>query len=38
MEIPFVGKRADMLNKKACVAYFDGKRDEAHEYWMKAVN
>ena len=24
MEIPFVGKRVDVLNKRACVAYFNG--------------
>lgn len=41
MEIPFVGKRADMLNKKALVAYFKGSADDqqqAGEFWSKAIN
>lgn len=27
MEIPFVGKRADVLNKQACVAYFNAGKE-----------
>ena len=38
MEIPFVGKRVDVLNKRACVAYFNGQTDNATELWMKAGN
>lgn len=38
MEVPFVGKRADMLNKKALVAYFKGSTEQAGQYWSKAIN
>jgi len=38
MEFPFVGKRADMLNKNACVSYFNGKVELATEQWLQAVN
>jgi hypothetical protein len=27
MEIPFVGKKADVFNKRACVAYFSREKD-----------
>jgi hypothetical protein len=29
MEVPFIGKRADVLNKKAVFAYFNNKHDLA---------
>jgi hypothetical protein len=29
MEMPFIGKRADNLNKRACVKYFNGETAEA---------
>ena len=44
MEIPFIGKKADVLNKKACVAYFnrrkkdnpeeDDEDDESNQLWV----
>lgn len=38
MEVPFVGKRADVLNKQACVAYFSSARtDQATALWHKAL-
>jgi len=38
MESPFIGKRADSYNKKALVAYFNGKDEVAEELWNKAIN
>lgn len=38
MEIPFVGKRADVLNKQACVSYFNTRKEHAEELWAKAIN
>lgn len=38
METPFIGKRADNLNKRACVLYFDKKSEEAQKLWSKAIN
>ena len=44
MEIPFIGKKADVLNKKACVAYFNRRKkdnpeeddddDESNQLWV----
>jgi hypothetical protein len=38
MEIPFIGKRADVLNKKAAFAYFNNKHDLAEQLWAKAIH
>ena len=37
MEAPFVGKRADMLNKKAVVAFFHKRHDDARRLWEEAL-
>ena len=36
MEAPFVGKRADVFNKKGIVALFHDKEGEALHYWSEA--
>jgi serine/threonine protein kinase len=38
MEKPFVGKKADMLNKRACVAFFNKEFEKAQKLWSEAVN
>ena len=44
MEIPFIGKRSDVLNKMACVRYFNnqGKKNDnverAEDLWEKAIH
>jgi hypothetical protein len=38
METPFVGKRADVLNKQACVTYFNGNAEKSEKLWLKAIN
>lgn len=38
MEVPFIGKRADCLNKNACCLYFDGEYEKAGAMWSKAIN
>ena len=37
MEHPFIGKRADVYNKIGSVAYFNGKHEEAKDWWEKAI-
>ena len=36
METPFEGKRADVFNKKGCVALFHDQEFEAIKYWTQA--
>ena len=33
MEQPFIGKHADVLNKKACISLAKGEEDDALAYW-----
>ena len=40
MEIPFVGKKADVFNKRACVAYFSREKDSkqlSEKLWREAL-
>lgn len=37
MESPFIGKRADMLNKKAVVAFYHRRHEEARKLWEDAI-
>jgi hypothetical protein len=37
METPFIGKRADVLNKQAVVAFFHNKKEEARKLWEDAL-
>lgn len=36
METPFVGKKADVMNKRGTVALFNKNEDEAMRYWSEA--
>lgn len=36
METPFVGKKADVLNKRGTVALFNRNEDEAMRFWQEA--
>lgn len=36
MEQPFIGKHADVCNKKACISLAKGDEDEALAYWQEA--
>ena len=36
MEQPFVGKKADVMNKRGTVALFDRNEEEAIRYWQEA--
>lgn len=38
MEQPFIGKRADVCNKKACIALAKGNEEQALEHWNTAIN
>lgn len=37
MEQPFVGKKADVCNKKACIALAKMQEEEAMEQWNQAI-
>ena len=34
---PYIGKESDILNKIAVAALFQGRREEAEEYWLRAI-
>lgn len=36
MEYPYVGKKADVCNKRGIVALFHGKEEDAIKYWSDA--
>lgn len=36
MEQPFVGRKADVMNKRGTVALFNKKEEEALEFWAQA--
>ena len=38
MEKPFVGKKADSLNKRACVAFFNKEFEKSQKLWSEAIN
>ena len=38
MENPFIGKRADVLNKKGIVSFFHKRQEEAVSFWAEALN
>jgi len=38
MEQPFLGKRADVLNKRGTVAIFNRNENEAIRFWSEAKN
>lgn len=37
METPFIGKRADVLNKKGIVSFFHRRQEEAVSFWAEAL-
>jgi hypothetical protein len=37
MENPFIGKRADVLNKKGIVSFFHKRQEEAVNFWAEAL-
>jgi hypothetical protein len=37
LENPFIGKRADVLNKKGIVAFFHKRQEEAINCWEAAL-
>jgi hypothetical protein len=37
MEQPFVGKKADVFNKRGIVALFNRQEEEALNYWKEAM-
>jgi hypothetical protein len=38
METPFIGKKADVMNKRGTVALFNRNEEEAMRFWFEAKN